>query len=98
MLEERCRGRAWWAWVDLNYRPHAYQACALTGLSYRPTEDHKAKLPLQLLTLDSRTSHIHRSGPAARAADHSSSAPDGTELLGGGAQSAQNRARSLKTE
>ena len=26
----------WWAWVDLNYRPHAYQACALTGLSYRP--------------------------------------------------------------
>ena len=26
----------WWAWVDSNYRPHAYQACALTGLSYRP--------------------------------------------------------------
>ena len=26
----------WWAWVDLNYRPHAYQACALTKLSYRP--------------------------------------------------------------
>ena len=21
----------WWAWVDSNYRPHAYQACALTG-------------------------------------------------------------------
>jgi hypothetical protein len=21
---------AWWAWVELNYRPHAYQACALT--------------------------------------------------------------------
>ena len=20
-----------WAWVDLNYRPHAYQACALTS-------------------------------------------------------------------
>ena len=20
----------WWAWVDSNYRPHAYQACALT--------------------------------------------------------------------
>ena len=20
----------WWAWIDLNYRPHAYQACALT--------------------------------------------------------------------
>ena len=26
----------WWAWIDLNYRPHAYQACALTKLSYRP--------------------------------------------------------------
>src|SRR4051812_6904745 len=24
-------GRAWWAWVDSNYRPHAYQACALTS-------------------------------------------------------------------
>ena len=26
------RGAAasWWAWVDSNYRPHAYQACALT--------------------------------------------------------------------
>ena len=24
-------GRAWWAWADLNGRPHAYQACALTG-------------------------------------------------------------------
>ena len=21
---------AWWAWVDSNHRPHAYQACALT--------------------------------------------------------------------
>ena len=28
--------KIWWAWVDLNYRPHAYQACALTRLSYRP--------------------------------------------------------------
>ena len=25
-----------WAWADLNSRPHAYQACALTKLSYRP--------------------------------------------------------------
>ena len=24
------QGSRWWAWVDLNYRPHAYQACALT--------------------------------------------------------------------
>ena len=28
--------KRWWAWEDLNFRPHAYQACALTGLSYRP--------------------------------------------------------------
>ena len=21
----------WWAWADLNCRPHAYQACALTN-------------------------------------------------------------------
>ena len=28
--------KIWWAWIDLNYRPHAYQACALTKLSYRP--------------------------------------------------------------
>ena len=25
------RMRAWWAWADLNGRPHAYQACALTS-------------------------------------------------------------------
>ena len=29
----------WWAWVDSNYRPPAYQADALTGLSYRPLRD-----------------------------------------------------------
>ena len=28
-VELRRRMR-WWAWVDSNYRPHAYQACALT--------------------------------------------------------------------
>jgi hypothetical protein len=27
---------SWWARVDLYYRPHAYQACALTRLSYGP--------------------------------------------------------------
>ena len=21
----------WWVWMDLNHRPHAYQACALTS-------------------------------------------------------------------
>ena len=26
----------WWAWMESNHRPHAYQACALTDLSYRP--------------------------------------------------------------
>ena len=30
---------AWWAWMELNHRPHAYQACALTELSYRPIGD-----------------------------------------------------------
>ena len=23
--------KKWWAWEDLNFRPHAYQACALTN-------------------------------------------------------------------
>jgi hypothetical protein len=35
MCKERKDGRTggpgWWAWADLNGRPHAYQACALTG-------------------------------------------------------------------
>ena len=31
-------GDVWWAWMELNHRPHAYQACALTGLSYRPSK------------------------------------------------------------
>ncbi len=26
----------WWAWVDSNYRPHAYQACALTNWATGP--------------------------------------------------------------
>ena len=26
----------WWAWIDLNYRPHAYQACALTNWATGP--------------------------------------------------------------
>ena len=24
------KSEGWWAWIDSNYRPHAYQACALT--------------------------------------------------------------------
>ena len=30
-LASRRDGHAWWAWADLNGRPHAYQACALTS-------------------------------------------------------------------
>ena len=30
LLESRA-DKAWWAWIDLNYRPHAYQARALTN-------------------------------------------------------------------
>ncbi len=25
------QSKRWWAWEDLNFRPHAYQACALTN-------------------------------------------------------------------
>ena len=28
--------KLWWAWVDLNHRPHAYQACALTNWATGP--------------------------------------------------------------
>jgi hypothetical protein len=28
---EQASALAWWAWADLNGRPHAYQACALTS-------------------------------------------------------------------
>ena len=27
---QKRKGKSWWARVDSNYRPHAYQACALT--------------------------------------------------------------------
>ena len=39
---DRSKGEGWgrvaekWARVELNHRPHAYQACALTRLSYGP--------------------------------------------------------------
>ncbi len=29
MIFERTKTGEWWAWVDLNYRPHPYQGCAL---------------------------------------------------------------------
>jgi hypothetical protein len=30
-IEKRIRSIKWWAWEDLNFRPHAYQARALTN-------------------------------------------------------------------
>ena len=29
MIFERAKTKEWWAWVDLNHRPHPYQGCAL---------------------------------------------------------------------
>ena len=31
IVETRCARSKWWAWEDLNFRPHAYQARALTN-------------------------------------------------------------------
>ncbi len=48
---ERRNPDRWWAWVDSNHRPPAYQADALTGLSYRPFESRglrtRASSPLR---------------------------------------------------
>ena len=30
-LKSQISNLFWWAWVESNYRPHAYQACALTN-------------------------------------------------------------------
>src|SRR5215472_18968674 len=30
-LPRACASEGWWAWEDLNFRPHAYQARALTN-------------------------------------------------------------------
>ena len=29
MIFEQAKTGEWWAWVDLNHRPHTYQGCAL---------------------------------------------------------------------
>ena len=34
-------------WVDSNHRPHPYQGCALTKLSYRPIKMGMSILPLE---------------------------------------------------
>jgi hypothetical protein len=31
IIETQCARSKWWAWEDLNFRPHAYQARALTN-------------------------------------------------------------------
>src|SRR5258708_3817401 len=31
IVETQCARSRWWAWEDLNFRPHAYQARALTN-------------------------------------------------------------------
>jgi hypothetical protein len=31
LVKEEARSIKWWAWEDLNFRPHAYQARALTN-------------------------------------------------------------------
>jgi site-specific DNA recombinase len=31
MIFERAKTGEWWAWVELNYRPHPYQGCALAN-------------------------------------------------------------------
>ena len=40
--------RCWWAWVDSNYRPHAYQACALTNWATGPWALHERQADLSL--------------------------------------------------
>ena len=45
-------GYGWWAWEDLNFRPHAYQARALTKLSYRPGEQSSEVRRLNLVELN----------------------------------------------
>ena len=41
---------SWWAWVELNHRPHAYQACARDCLG-RSTEVINSWLLPQLLRI-----------------------------------------------
>ena len=49
------RAIKWWAWGDLNLRPHAYQACALTTWATSPLDRlfsavlHKYILSYQIL-------------------------------------------------
>ena len=39
----------WWAWVDSNYRPHAYQACALTNWATGPRGLSRSCRPVKAL-------------------------------------------------
>ena len=35
----------WWAWEDLNFRPHAYQACALKPPELQAHDYLQGKIP-----------------------------------------------------
>ena len=52
----------WWAWVDSNYRPHAYQACALTNWATGPQVvqklDRSLKLNLKLTAANQKNKNI----------------------------------------
>ena len=71
-------GSAWpasreWARVDLNHRPHAYQACALTKLSYEPGRKARAGNParasvVQCSRLERSVNHYDQRGNSARIA------------------------------
>jgi hypothetical protein len=56
----------WWARVDSNYRPHAYQACALTRLSYGPARSAVGSDPRGALS-DRTRAERRRIGPARSA-------------------------------
>lgn len=50
--------RSWWVWEDLNLRPHAYQACALTSWATNP--DSLLKRILSSLKHFSASSTVYR--------------------------------------
>ena len=51
--------RKWWAWVDLNYWPHAYQACALTNWATGPSSKSSQLFSLKAVCVGLRQSHYN---------------------------------------
>ena len=43
-IKQKNKILSWWAWEDLNFRPHAYQACALTNWATGPSAVVLSKL------------------------------------------------------